>query len=127
MYNHLLYLGYWLTNSIVLLLSALVAGNSVVLGSDRFGSLEASVYAGFWITFIVWVCWDFAIARKFKLDKQAVMFMFFLFVNAFALVAVSRFSSITGFELTNYIWVLAIAVLATISQRISWKLIVKRG
>jgi len=127
MYNHLLYLGYWLTNSIVLLLSTLVTGNSVILGGDRFNTLEASIYAGFWLTFLIWVWWDFAIARKFKLDKGVIIFGFFLFVNIFSLVAVSRFHFFTGFELINYFWVLAIALLATILQRVAWKLIVNRG
>ena len=125
MYNHLLFLSYWLVNTTVLFLASLFIP-AIRLGVERFNSFESAFYAGFWLTFFIWVFWDFAIARKFQLDKKGITLTFFLFVNSISVWAVSRFYFITGFELTNYLWALVIGLLATLLQRVVWKLVVLR-
>ena len=128
MYNHLMYFAYWVINSFVLYLATWVLPEkSVTLGNWRFSSIESSIYAGFWITFLIWVCWDFAMAKKFNLRNKIVSFFFFLFVNAISIWVVSRFSNITGFEVINYQWILAIGFVATIFQRVPWKFVGPRG
>ena len=128
MYNHLLFLAYWFINSTVLFIArSLVPDNSIILGNWRFNSFESSIYAGFWLTFLIWVWWDFAIARKIKLDKTVITFGFFFLVNSISIWMVSRFSYMTGFGLTNYAWALAIGLTATLLQRVGWRLIVLRG
>lgn len=126
MYNHLLFLSYWLVNAVVLFLAGSLPGHNVILGNGRFNSFESSFYAGFWLTFFIWVFWDFAIARKFKLDKEGVTLSFFLFVNSLSIWAVSRFYFMTGFELTNYLWVLIIGLTVTLLQRVAWRVVVLR-
>jgi len=96
------------------------------LGNWRFNSFEASIYAGFWLTFLFWVWWDFAIARGIKLDNKFITFVFFLFVNSFSVWAVSMFYRVIGFGLTNYYWALAMGFAVTILQRAAWRVIVKR-
>lgn len=125
MYNHLLYLTYWIINTIVLfVVRSLIPGNNVILGSERFNGFESSIYAGFWLTFLVWIWWDFAIAKKIKLDKTITTIGFFLFVNSLSIWMVSRFSYFTGFALTNYAWALGIGIVVTLLQRVGWRLIV---
>lgn len=127
MYNHLLFLSYWFVNTSVLFIAGVLPGRNVILGDWRFNSFESSVYAGFWLTFLIWVSWDFAIARRFKLDKLPVTLGFFLFVNSISIWAVSRFSSVTGFVLVNFFWALVIGCVVTLLQRVVWKLIVKKS
>ena len=127
MYNHLLYFAYWLINSSVLLIASSVIPNNITLGNWRFNGFESSLYAGFWITFLIWVCWDFAMARKFNLSKKMVSFGFFFIVNVVSIWAISRFSSITGFELIHYEWVLAIGFVSTILQKLLWTFFVPRS
>lgn len=127
MYNHLLYFSYWLVNMCVLyLVSLFVPGELIHLGSWRFSSLEAAFYSGFFLTFLVWIWWDFALARKFDFDKTVTVLLFFLFVNYFSLLVISRFSYITGFEIYNYIWAFVIALVTTSMQRVVRKIIVQR-
>ncbi|MBI2066376.1 hypothetical protein HYT60_02645, partial [Candidatus Woesebacteria bacterium] len=50
MYEHLLFLLYWFLNSLALYFLGLLFPGSVVLGSWRLTAVEASIYAGFWLT-----------------------------------------------------------------------------
>ncbi len=127
MYNHLLYLGYWLINITVLYAASLFLPESFIhLGSWRFSSIEAAFYSGFFLTFLIWIWWDFALARKFDFDKKITVFLFFLFVNYFSLLVVARFSYITGFEIYNYLWAFVIGLVATGMQRVVRKIIIQR-
>jgi hypothetical protein len=123
MYNHLMYFAYWVINSFVLYLAGLFIPDSVVLGNWRFNSLESALYAGLWLTFLIWVCWDFAMARELNLKNKATSFIFFLLVNTISVWIISRFSGIMGFELLNYQWALGIGFVATILQRIPWQFV----
>ncbi len=125
MYNHLLYLAYWTVNAIVLFLAGILVPG-VKLGDGRFSSFEAAIYGGFWVTFCVWIWWDFAIARKFQFS-QAVKFVVFFIVNSISILIISKFHFLTGFVLTNYIWALAIGIFATILQRMAWGIVVTKG
>lgn len=122
-----MYFAYWMINSFILYLASMLIPDNVVLGNWRFNSIESSIYAGFWLTFLIWVCWDFAIARKFNLKNKTATFVFFLLVNAISIWVVSRFSGITGFEIVNYQWILAIGFVATFLQKIPWKFVGPRS
>lgn len=127
MYNHLMYLAYWAINSLVLYLASLIIPDNIALGNWRFSNIESSIYAGFWLTFLIWVFWDFAIAREFNLKNKTIAFLFFLFVNAISIWVVSRFASVTGFGIINYQWVLAIGFITTLLQKVPWKFVGPRG
>jgi hypothetical protein len=123
MYNHLLYFSYWLGNSAVLYLFGLVLPTYIRLGNWRFSPIESAVYAGFWITFFVWVLWDFALAKGVKFDSGAVILGYFWCANVFAIWLISRFSQVAGFGIASYLWAFAIATLAFIIQRFAFRLV----
>lgn len=124
MYNHLLYFAYWLVNSIVLYFFGSMFSQNIVLGNWRFNPIESAIYTGFWVTFFIWVLWDFAMSKGIKFDSSAVTFGYFFSANVFAFWIVSRFSQVAGFGITNYFWTFAIGLGAYIVQRIAWKLVV---
>lgn len=127
MYNHILYLLYWFFNSVIIfILSEAVNIREIRLGSSRFNSIESSIYAGFCLTFLIWVWWDFAIARKFNLKNEKTTTLFFLFVNCFSLWVMSRFSFITGFSVSSFLWLFILGVIVTAVQRVVWKVVVGR-
>lgn len=127
MYNHLLYFSYWIINSLVLYVFSSIGSPNVVLGNWRFGPIEACIYAGFWITFIVWSLWDFAMARGVKFDVGIVTFGYFWTANIFSFWLVSRFSQYAGFGVANYLWILLMALAAFFIQRLAWKVIVRKS
>ena len=126
MYNHLLYFTYWLINSLVIYIFGLMAPGGVVLGNWRFSPIESSIYAGFWVTFLVWVLWDFAISRGVKFDTGIVTLGYFWSVNIFAFWLVSRFSQYFGLGIQSYLWAFAAGLVAYIVQRFAWRMIVKK-
>jgi len=127
LYNHLLYFTYWLFNSAVLYVFGLLFPMNVILGNWRFNPIESAVYAGFWVTFFIWVLWDFTIAKGVRFESGAVTLGYFWVANAFAFWIVSRFSQVAGFGITNYLWAFAIGLGAYIVQRIAWKLVVGKN
>lgn len=126
MYNHRLYFAYWIVNAAVLFLVSLVPETKVVLGNWRFSSLESAFYAGFWLTFLFWVWWDFTMARGWKSGNTFFTFVFFFGVNSFSVWAISLFRQFIGFQLQEYYWALAIGFIITILQGAVWNVIVRR-
>lgn len=123
MYNHLLYFTYWLVNSAILYVFGVLFPGNVILGNWRFNPIESAVYAGFWVTFFVWVLWDFAIAKGIRFDSATVTLGYFWAANIFAYWIVSRFSQIAGFGITNFLWAFAIGLAAYMVQRLGFRLI----
>jgi hypothetical protein len=116
-----------LFNSAVVYAFYLVFPNDVVLGNWRFGPIESAIYAGFWVTFFVWVLWDFAIAKGVRFDSGAVTLGYFWLANVFAFWLVSRFSQYAGLGITSYLWALAIGIAAYLVQRFAWRLVVGKN
>ncbi len=125
MYNHLLYLGYWIVNTALLYLLSLFIP-AVGLGNERLSSIESALYTGFWLTFCVWVWWDFAIAKKINLSRRTAVMAFFI-INCFGLLAVSRFSFMTGFRIDLSLWVFVVGAIATVLQRVVWRMVVGKS
>ena len=126
MYNHWLYLTYWLVSAAVLLLASIMPEVKVALGNWRFNSIEASIYSGFWLTFLYWVWWDFAMHRGMNYDNKIISFLVYLVVNSAAVWIVSVFHYIFGFQLLDYSWALAIGFVLTIAQSVVWRIVVQR-
>jgi hypothetical protein len=125
MYNHLLYLLYWAVNAGVLYLLFRVWPQSVVLGVNKFVAGEAAVYGGFWLTFIVWVIWDFAIGQEFRLDNNAA-WIYFLAANVLGVWVVTRLSGVTGVRVDGLEWIVVTALALNWVQRTVWTKLVGR-
>jgi len=119
----LLFLIYWLLNSLAIGLTGLVFSSSVVLGNARLLPLEASIYAGFWVTFFVWTMWEYVLVRKVKLEPYLLRFFFFFFVNSLGIWLVSRYAErYTGLGLVSFWWALMLGGITTLLQNVSWNL-----
>jgi len=126
LYNHLLYFTYWIINALVVYIFSLIVPGDVVLGNWRFGALEAAVYAGFWVTFFVWLLWDFAISKKVNFDTGIVTLGYFWAANIFAIWIVARFSQYAGLGIRSYLWAFVIGFVAYAAQRLAWRFIVDK-
>ena len=126
MYNHILYFAYWLFDSLTIFVFGLLFPSQVVLGNWRFSPIEASIYAGFWMTFFIWSLWDFAIAKGVKFDSGIVTFGYFGLSNIFAVWIVSRLSQFAGFGVSSYFWTISIGLTIYLMQRFVWRIVVKK-
>jgi len=126
-YNHLLYLLYWILNTLVLYLFFRIFPSWVVLGNFRLLPVEAAVYAGFWLTFFVWTMWDFIFIRGVKLEPESLAFSYFFFVNALGVWLVSRFAHLTGLGIANFGWAFLVGAVADLIQRFAWRAVLGRN
>ena len=117
MYNHLLYLLYWLVNAVVIFVFGWVAPDAVTLAMNKYDAPETAIYSGFWLTFFVWSMWDFVIVRQVKMEA-ATAFIYFLFVNFIGVWLISLYSKYTGM-MTDWWWLFALALVANIAQRVA--------
>lgn len=126
MYNHLLYILYWAINILIIKLAFILFPYGVVLGTYRLNPTEAAIYSGFWVTFIIWTAWDFAIARKISLEKPVKSFIYFLLVNIFAIWTVARFAPLSGMGITTYWWAISIGIVISILHKLAKKVVLER-
>lgn len=121
-----MYFTYWLFNAAILYVFGFAFSGNVVLGNWRFGMVESAIYAGFWVTFFVWVLWDFALAKGVKFDTVVVKLGYFWLANSFAFWLVARFSEYVGLGITNYLWAFTLGLAAHLVQRLAWRIVVGR-
>jgi len=126
LYNHVLYLVYWLVNSAALYLFSFVFTDGVILGNYRFNPIESALYAGFWVTVFLWAMWDFVYARGAKLGSEAGTDLIFWGINSVAVWLVSRFSHIAGFGISSFLWAFILGGVVTFIQRLTWKMFVEK-
>jgi uncharacterized membrane protein YvlD (DUF360 family) len=126
LYNHRLYLLYWLVNSVTIYLFSFLFSGQIVLGNYKFTSIEAAIYAGFWITVFLWAMWDFVYARGVKMSSELSNIIFFWAINTVALWIVSRLSHILGFGMASFLWAFILGIIITLTQRLVWRTIVDR-
>jgi len=126
MYNHLLYLIYWGANTLVLYIVSSVFPKVVVLGNFRFSAPESAIYAGFWITVLIWAMWDYIYVRNIKLNRLSGRFLVFWALNFVSFWLVSRFSHIAGFGISSFWWAAAIGFFANLVQRFFWNVVIGR-
>lgn len=127
MYNHLLFLLYWLVNTFVIYVMGLAFPDALVLGNARLFEIEAAVYSAFWLTFFVWCMWDFIFIRGVKLEPAPLGFLYFFVVNALGVWLVSRYSQYTGLGIVHYGWALLLGLVTDSLQRFVWKYVVERN
>ena len=119
MYNHVLYLFYWAISSMILFITSSVSPTNVVLGNFRFNKTEAAIYAGFWVTFILWTVMDLLTARGFKLSNIILYLVVFIIANSMGFWMVARFAQLFGYGIVNYQWALLLGVVVSVVQAFS--------
>jgi len=115
--NRLLYIFFW---PLLLFLAASIFTVDVVIGTYRFSGLEAAVYAGFWITFLAWVIWDFVKARGISLNNKALAITVLWLANSAAVWIVARFAHLTGLGISSYRWALLLGLVVALAQGTFW-------
>jgi len=111
----------WLVNFLSIQLLGLVFPNMIVLGNWRFSGVEASIYAGFWLTFFVWTMNDYMSVRKVELTPFSLKLFYFFIVDSLGVWIISRFSQYAGLGITSVWWALVIGGVAEALQLVSWR------
>lgn len=116
MYNHLLYFCYWFVNSFVISLLYYLNPLEYSLGNWKFTALEASIYSGFWITFVVWIFWDYLMAKDIKIEGIK-NWLWFWFANIIGIWITARMTNFTGLSIENLFAVIILALFTNLLQK----------
>lgn len=116
MYNHLLYLAYWGVNAVVFWGLGRMYPEAVLLGVNKFGAMEAAVYSGFWLTFVVWVLWDFVLAQGGNFGSGWAAYTYFFAANAVGVGVVTVFGGVTGTRVVSVLGVVMVGAVANMLQ-----------
>jgi len=126
LYNHILYFTYWLVSFVVFYVLHLVFPESVVLGNWRFSAIEAAIYSSFWLTFFIWIIWDYLMARNTNLKSGVSVWLYFAAVNTVGIWIIARLPHFLGLGIASWFWALVLGILANWLQRIVFGIITKR-
>lgn len=114
---------FWFVNSIVLYLAAMFFGEVYELGTAKMGVLTSALVSGFiWTIFVIVTK---KLLRKFKvvLKKEPERILFYVVANFVSLWLVARIAPYSGFGSSSFVWVLGLAVFASLVQFAVWRLI----
>lgn len=110
------FLGYWVVNSVVLLLLATLFADSVVLGNDKLTRPLAGVVSGLILTGVLYlVPWGLT-KSGLKIKRQEYWPVIFFIANVVVIWIIKRLAIITGLGISNVLWVLVVSVVVTIFE-----------
>jgi hypothetical protein len=124
MYNHLLYFSYWIVNSFVISFFHYLYPNDFVLGTVKFTPLDASIYSGFWLTFVVWTFWDYIMAKEIKFGGIKTGLWFWM-ANVIGIWVTARLSNFTGFGISYFYLAIILGFFTNLLQRLIRKFVTK--
>ena len=127
MYNHIIYISYWLVNAVVFYFVYRIFPQHFVLGNWKFFPVEGAIYSSFWLTFFVWTVWDFLHARGIKASVGVAANFYFWLINAVGILIVARFSQFLGLSISGFIWAIICGGIANVVQRFVWGLVTRRS
>ncbi len=119
------FISTWALNAVLLILANFFYPENFVLGTMRMGSLGASVVAGFVWTAIVFITEPVLKKGGINLGNGAKMILAYLAFNFLGLWVTARMAPLTGFGVTSYLWVFALAAFSNFAQYINLVLLRK--
>jgi len=113
---------FWIVNSLFLYLASVVYPLKFVLGNFRFSMLSATIWAGLWITTLVWLASWLMTKLKVKVTGSVQMFISYWIANSAAVWITARLATITGFGIFSFWWAIGLGLILNIVQYAVWKL-----
>ena len=110
-----------IANSILLYIASLIFPGNFVLGNQYFSSTIATFVGGLLWTLLLWLAILVGEEYKLKNKGDAVVKVYYLAANFAILWLIARIPFISGFGVTSFVWVLILALIATLVQWGVWK------
>jgi len=118
-----MFLLFWILNSVLVYLAALTFPEVYVLGTFRLTVMWAAVVSGFFWTLLVWVEKKFAKKFGLKFGKPSERILFYIVANFVAIWLVARFAPYTGFGLASFLWAFGLGVVGSLVQFVVWRML----
>lgn len=121
MKKYIPFISFWLLNSILLHLATTFYPLNFVLGNFWLSKLQATLWAGFWVTALVWSARTVSERLNIKLEGRLRMFLFYWLANAAAIWLVARFAPLTGFGISRFTWAIGLGLVMNVAQWGLWQ------
>ncbi len=112
----LVFLSYWLVNSIILMAASKVLPNYVVLGNDKLTLPLAAVFSALVLTGASYLVPPLLKKSGLKIKEEWLMALPYLAINVITIWLIKKLAIITGFGISNNVFVVVVAVLVTFGQ-----------
>lgn len=126
------FLVFWLTSSLVVILSGMLLGGGVVLGNNRIASPMAAVTAGFVLTMVYWLVTPRLSKSGFwqslwsgsgiKVSRENQDLVLNFVVNSLLIWVIKRFADVSGVGIANIFFVLLLSALVTVGWWVAPKI-----
>ncbi len=121
-----IFLSLWLVNSALIYLANSFLPANYALGNDIFTPLQAAMFTGLVLNWIIWNVEKQLKEFEIKLEGQMQMMLAYLLVNFASLWIFARLAFIFGFGVISFVWVFALALVANFAQYFVWSYLSKK-
>ena len=110
------FLSFWVANTVVLLLGAVVLRNNVVLGNDKLSVPLAAIISGLILTGLIYLVPEVVKRSGYKIKDQNIWVAAYFIANVAIIWIIKRLAIITAFGISSIFWVLVVALVVTLVE-----------
>jgi len=111
------FLGFWVANTVVILLASVIFGNNIVLGNANISKSLAAIASGL-ITSAVLFLVPWIVAKTgYKIKDRNIWAAIFFIANVLVLWIIKRLAFVSGLGISGIVWVVILAVIMLAVQR----------
>jgi len=110
------FLSFWVANTVVLLLGAVVLRNNVVLGNDKLSAPLAAIISGLILTGLIYLVPEVVKRSGYKLKDQNIWVAAYFAANVVIIWIIKRLAIITALGISSIYWVLVLAIVVTLVE-----------
>lgn len=113
---------YWVTNTLMLFLAAMLLPTHFTLGNNLFSALQAALFVGFVWDAVLWKGESWFADLEMQSKNPMVMMVQYLAVNFATLWVLARLAVVTGFGVSSFVYIFGLAFVANFVQYQIWQM-----
>lgn len=108
------FLGFWLVNTLIIILASLIFTDNIVLGNDKVSMWQAAMISAFILAAASLGVGPLVKTSGFKIKNENAWAGIFFALNTIVLWVLKRFALLLGLGIAGVFWVLILAALITL-------------
>ncbi len=116
----------WLVNVVLLFAGVSLLPENYTLGNSFLTPLQAAVISGLVWNLVLWYTGPFFKDLEIKMKESWQMMLGYMFMNFGTLWLLARLAVISGLGVSNWTYVLGLAIVANIAQYFVWQSLVSK-
>lgn len=123
----LMFLGFWLVNSVIIWAVGQVVPESVVLGNQHVSPIQASFFAGFMLSTVALLVKPTIELLNVKLKEEFHLMGFFLVADIVSVWIITRLALIIGVGVAVFWWAVVLGLATMLGQWVVFRALKSRG